>query len=135
MFITLIALIANFERVADFLERMEKRGSRRLGMFSTTLGVLSLVAAVIIQLVTDERALARGLAGLGMFVTVLGLSWLVSRCTRKPKPRPPRKRTRRRSTPRASIAGGSRKSLPAGRASEPTAIRRTSTTRSRTTRR
>lgn len=131
MLIILVALIANFERVADFLERTYKRGSKKLGMFSTTLGVLSLVAAVVIQLVTDERILARGLAGLGVFATVLGLSWVVSRWPRKPKPRPPRKR---RSKSRSSIAGG-HKSLPAGKTSAPLRVVRRLAKRSRTTRR
>jgi len=129
--VALIALIANFERVADFLERMDKRGSKRLGLFSTTLGVLCLVAAVVIQLIFDERALARSLAGLGTLATSLGLPWLVSRWRQKPKRCQPRKRKPR---PRPSIASVRPKLLPLGRLSPSSAsARKTAAKRSRAT--
>jgi 4-amino-4-deoxy-L-arabinose transferase-like glycosyltransferase len=91
-FIVLAALIANFEYVADFLERMDKRGTWRLGVFSSTFGAACIAAAFVIQLVTGDRDTASGFAVLGTLATAQGLSWLVSRWPRKPKRRRSRKR-------------------------------------------
>ena len=111
--IVLAALIANFEHVAAFLERMDKRGTWRLGLFATTFGVACIAAAFVIQLVTSDRDAAGSFAVLGTLATVQGVSWLVSRWPRKPK----RRRTRKRaSTP---IAGARALKLLAAAESRP----------------
>lgn len=134
MFNALDTLIANFDRVVDFVERLDKRGTTRLGKFSTTFGALCLIAAVLIQLVMGERVVALGFAGLGTIATTLGVSWLVSRRWPPQKRGKPRLEVRR--NPRASLGGTRPKSLPRGKDTEPvTASRKAPVKRSKTTRR